>query len=142
MTNENVSSVEVKEAIFYHHLTELKKEMEGYKKLDKMRSRDLRVRPEYSSLGLAACRMGFRLDCLMFDCRGNMPRRYRNDLRCRACTPDPAVCGPDETQEHLEVCVAYSHLHDGLDILNVKDRITYFTRVKKGRVNFQEERVI
>ena len=32
--------------------------------------------------------MAFRLEVRQFDCRANMPTRYKRDLRCRTCGPE------------------------------------------------------
>ena len=46
--------------------------------------------------------MAFRLQNKMFDCRVNMPARYKRDLACRACRGDPAggLEDEDESQDH------------------------------------------
>ena len=73
---------------------------------------DMRKAQEYTKWSVEECRMAYRLQTKMFNCRANMPCMYKRDLACRACTPDPATGleGQDETQEHLEVCKGYSKL--------------------------------
>ena len=58
-----------------------------YKKLKIMSQTDMTSRRVYSAWSLEECRMAFRLECFMLDCRVNMPTRYRKDLKCRACHP-------------------------------------------------------
>ena len=90
--------------------------MEGKKKLEALYKTDLRKEQEYVSWSLKECRMAFELQNLMFDCRANMPTRYKKDLTCRACWPDPAAGleGQVKTQEHLQLCTGYSELWLGL----------------------------
>ena len=82
------------------------------------------------------CQMDFVLQTRMLDCRGNMPTRYRRDLTCRACQPDPAtgLAGEDQTQEHLELCPGYQELWQGLSPLTPEARVKYFMRVKNKRL--------
>ena len=97
---------------------------------------DMRKAQEYVGWSVAECRMGFRLQTRMFDCRWNMPSRYKRDLACRACPPDPAtgLAGQeDETQEHLEVCRGYSDLWQGLGPMTPLSRVRYFLKVKSRR---------
>ena len=84
-----MDKVEVVDAIMFHHLKNLKEEMkvEAPKKLKKMSQKDLRKFQSYCEMTLAECRMGFRLDYYMLDCRANLKKRYKNDLVCRACVP-------------------------------------------------------
>ena len=79
--------------------------------------------------------MAYRLQTRMFDCRANMPSRYKRDLVCRACWPDPASGqeGQEESQEHLEVCRGYSELWKGLGPMTPWSRTRYFIKVKNKR---------
>ena len=80
--------------------------------------------------------MGFRLQTRMLDCRSNMPCRYKRDLACRACPPDPAtgLAGQEEeSQKHLEVCNGYIDLCQGLGPMTQRTRARYFFRVKSRR---------
>ena len=148
---EDVDKTEVAEAIVFNHMKVLKEEMEvkAPKKLKKLREKDFRKCQPYCELTLSECRMGFRLDCYMLDCRSNMKKRYKNDLICRACDPGPGAAGvgvgtevgaeaevgarSEETQEHLLFCVGYAHLHQGLDVYGERDRIRYYLRVQNER---------
>ena len=71
----------MKEAIRINHLKHLKEEMTG-KKLENMKTIDMRKRRDYTKLSVEECRMAFRLEVFQFECRANMPTRYERDLRC------------------------------------------------------------
>ena len=125
----------MKEAIRLNHLVALKAEMVDKKKLEALYKTDLRKEQEYVSWSLEECRMAFRLQNLMFDCRANMPTRYKRDLTCRACRPDPAagLDGHVETQEHLELCTGYSELWLGLGPMTPQTVVRYFIKVRNKR---------
>ena len=64
-----------------------------------------------------------------------MPSMYGRDLTCRACTPgavDGAV-GPEEDQDHLEVCPGYARLWADLGPMTTRSRVNFFMRVDKRR---------
>ena len=71
----------------------------------------------------------------MFDCRANMPSRYKRDFKCRAYQPDPATGleAVEETQDHLEVCGGYSELLKGLGPMTPLSRVRYFIPVRNRR---------
>ena len=73
----------------------------------------------------------FRLQTRMLDFRGNVPTRYRRDMTCRACQPDPAtgLAGQDETKEHLKVCPRYRELWQELGPSTPNTRVKYFQRI-------------
>ena len=105
------------------------------RKLQQMANSDVSTRREYTGWSLLECRMAYRLETEMFVCRANMATMYGRDLTCRACTPgakDGAV-GPDEDQDHLEVCPGYGSLWDGLGPMTPRTRVRYFMRVDNKR---------
>ena len=116
-------------------MKQLKVDMSSKDKLKQLSRCDTRVALEYVGWRVEECRMAYRLQTNMFDCRANMPSRYKRDLKCRACRPDPATWleGEDETQDHLEVCVGYSELWKGLGPMTPLSRVRYFIRVKNRR---------
>ena len=73
---QEVSKEEVKEAIRLDHLAALKSEMAGRKKLEALHNSDMRQEQEYVNWSLEECRMAFRLQNRMFDCRSNMTTKY------------------------------------------------------------------
>ena len=135
----DVEKEEIKEAIQLSNLAKLKSDMNGKNKLEELCRSDVRQAQEYVGWRVEECRMGFRLQTRMFDCRVNMPSRYQRDLACRACPSDPTtgVAGKeDESQEHLEVCKGYSDLWQGLGPLTPLARARYFL-VKNRRTKEQ-----
>ena len=132
---QDVCKEEVKEAIRLNHLSALKSEMAGKKKQETLYNSDMRKEQEYVNWSLEDCRMAFRLQNRMLECRSNMPTRYKRDLTCRACRPDPATGleGHVETQEHLEVCVGYSECWEGIGPMTPQALVRYFIKVKNRR---------
>jgi hypothetical protein len=135
-----VDTSEVKEAIQFQNVKNLQTEMEGKLKLEELARSDMRKAQDYVAWNVEECRMAFRLQTRMLDCRANMPTRYQRDLICRACRPDPTTGleGQDETQEHLEVCKGYSKLWEGLGPLTPQSRVKYFLKVKNKRMKYQQ----
>ena len=141
-TCEDIQKEEIKEAIQLCNLTKLKSDMAGKTKLEELCRTDVRQAQEYIGWSVEECRMGFRLQTRMLDCRSNMPCRYKRDLTCRACPPDPAtgLAGQEEeSQEHLEVCKGYSDLWQGLGPMTQRARARYFLRVKSRRSKEQSK---
>ena len=112
----------------------MKLQLKG-RKLQEMANSDVSRRRENTSWSLLECRMAYRLETRMFVCRANMPTMYQRDLTCRACTPRAAdgAPGPEEDQEHLEVCPGYGSLWAGLGPMTTRSRVNYFMRVDKQR---------
>jgi hypothetical protein len=134
-----VEASEVKEKIRLDHLKFLKAEMAGKEKLAILSQCDTRQAQEYVGWTLEEARMAFRLQTRMFNCRGNMPSRYRRDLVCRACIPDGnGGLEAEETQDHLELCRGYSELWLGLGPLTPRSRVRYFIRVNNKRTKMNK----
>ena len=130
----DVEASYVKERIRLDHMKFLKADMASKEKLTEMSQCDTRQAQEYVGWSLEEARMAFHLQTKMFNCRGNMPTRYRRDLVCRACIPNRAGgLEADETQEHLELCRGYSELWLGLGPLTPRSRVRYYIRVKNKR---------
>ena len=128
----DVQKSEIKEAIQLSNLAKLKSDMTRKIKLEELCKSNVRQAHEYMGWGVEKCRIGFRLQTRMFDCRVNMPSRFQRDLAWRACSSDPTTgkAGKeDELQEHLEVCKGYSDLWQGLGPLTPLARARYFLRV-------------
>ena len=73
--------------------------------------------PYFSSACLAKARMGFRIQTKMVVCPGNMKRMYKDRMMCEVCVAwrqeEEQVVA---TQEHIQVCPAYSRLRVGRDL--------------------------
>ena len=155
----------VKDAIKIHHLNFLKDNMSG-QKLERMKMTDMRERRPYTKFSNNECRMAFRLEVQQFDCRANMPTRYKRDLRCRACGPEIREQGEGEQneieqneveqnedkqktqekdkwkiedQEHLEICPGHRELWEGLGPTDEQSRIRYFMRLKVKKLKKQQQ---
>ena len=83
--------------------------------------------------------MAFRLRTRQFVCGANMPRMYGGVLWCHNCStaadhgPDGGLA-PVESQQHLESCKAYLHLHQGRDVENnFQDKVKFFMDVMVER---------
>ena len=133
-SREAIDKEDIKKAIKYDHLESLKLQLRG-RQLQQMASSDVSTRREYTSWSLLECRMAYRLETQMFICRGNMPTMYGRDLTCRACTPgaEDGAVGPDEDQDHIEVCPGYASLWAGLGPMTPRSRVNYFMRVDNRR---------
>ena len=133
-SKKDISKEDIQKAIKYDHLKALKFQLTG-RKLKEMANSDVSERREYTSWSLLECRMAYRLETRMFLCRANMPSMYGRDLTCRACTPGAAdgAVGPEEDQDHLEVCPGYGSLWAGLGPMTNRSRVNFFMRVDKKR---------
>ena len=133
-SREDVSKDDIQKAVKYDHLKSLKLQLKG-RKMQQMANSDVSSRREYTSWSLLECRMAYRLETKMFICRANMPSLYRRDLACRACSPgaEHGAGGPDEDQDHLEVCPGYASLWVGLGPMTNRARVNYFMRVDSKR---------
>ena len=85
--------------------------------------------------------MAFRLWTHQFNCRGNMHGKYRLcDLWCRSCSASEeegpgGAQAPEESQEHLEQCVAYLHLRVEKEVeLDFDQKVKYFMEVEAERL--------
>ena len=139
-TRMDVQPEEVKKCMKLDNLKHQKCDMGGMTKLQELSKSDTRVPQEYVSWTVDECRMAYRLQTKMFDCRANMPTPYRRDLTCRACQPEPASGqeAQDETQDHLEICRGYRELWKGLGPMTPRARVRYFIRVKNKRTKSTE----
>ena len=135
-----VTKQDIKEAVFYDHYNDLKKEVASFEKLDSIKNDDFRTAQDYMKNNcLEHCRMAFRLRTRQFVCRANMPRMYGGVLWCHNCStaadqgPDGGMA-PVESQQHLERCKAYLHLHKGRDVENIfEDKVNFFMDVMVER---------
>ena len=137
---KQVDKKTIKEAIFFHHLKDLKREMKQFEKLDDISNGDFRkTQPYMKEFSLEFCRMGFRLRTKQFRCRVNMPKLYGGVLWCHSCSTGPedgpgGGPAPQESQAHLEQCVAYTHLREDKDVeLCFKDKCKYFMELSVER---------
>ena len=88
-TNKNIvlDKATVKGAIKVNYLQYLKDDMKG-QKLKVMKRTDMRERHLYIKFIVDEYRVAFQLEVHQYNCRANIPTRYKRDLQCRACGPD------------------------------------------------------
>ena len=137
---EQLGKKRIKEAIFYHHMKDLKVDMKRFEKLDDVSDGDFRSIQSYmKNFCLESTRMGFRLRTKQFRCRVNMPKLFGGVLWCHSCSTGPED-GPDggpaplESQSHLEQCVAYSHIREGKNVKeSFEDKTKYFMELSEER---------
>ena len=100
----------------------------------------MRKKQEYVHWSVEDCRKSFHLQTRMFDCRTNMPTRYKPDLTCRASWSGAAtgMDGHEETQEHLKVCTGYRKLWLGPGPMTLLAVVRYFSGVKQERKREQK----
>ena len=80
----------IKEAILFHHLKDLKREMKRLEKLDDISKGDFRKTQSFmKEFSLEFCRMGFRLRTKQFICRVYMPKLFGGVLWCHSCSTGP-----------------------------------------------------
>ena len=130
MNLENVDKGEVDEAILYANMKEMKVEMEKCEKLKEVKNEDFRKEQDYlMEKSVDKARMAFRLRSRMVPkVKMNFKNMHRNNLKCEECGKEE-----EETQEHVEVCPAWSGEMGYLDMTRMADRIEFFTRVLRRK---------
>ena len=128
-TAEYVSREKIKEAISYHNLATIKKEMEGKSKCDLICNRDFRKMQDFmKEKSLEKSRIEVLWLTNMIDTRATMKGKYRK-YNCPHCT-DGLQNGTLETPSHLMECQAYAGLRQGINPEeDQKDRPFYLMRV-------------
>ena len=136
---EYLDRKEVQEAMLHHHLIDLKQEMKGLTKLDRISNNECRYMQSYMlDKSLEDSRLEFRWRTCMLDCRAWMPGKYAGARACPHC-PAGRESGEVETGEHWLTCEAYSELRQGLNPeLCVKDRLKYLRLVQLVRIELEK----
>ena len=140
MSVEDVDEERMEEAVFYNHYKHLKDDTKKMRKLDDISNGNFtRIQNYMKHHSLEFCQMAFRLRTRQFRCRANMPKLYRDELWCHACSAgleDGPGCqrAPLESQGHIELCLAYSYLRVGRDVeLCQEDKVRYFVELSVER---------
>ena len=140
MCIEDVEDKRMEEAIFYNHYKQMKIEMKSKRKLDQITDGDFtKIQGYMKHHNMEFTRMAFRLRTRQFRCRANMPKLYGDVMWCHSCSTGPEEGpggdpAPVESQGHLEVCLAYSHLRVGRDVeLCQEDKVRYFMELSGKR---------
>lgn len=139
---KDIPREKVVEAVMYHEVAEVKKEMGSarYKKLDKIKNLDCRAMQQYmKDKSLEDSRLEFRWLTDMIDTRTTMPGRYGGRRTCPHC-PEGREGGQEESPSHLLSCLAYSGLRVGKDPELVRqDRCIYLREVIKVRSELESK---
>ena len=129
---EHLNRKEVVEAIEFHHMKEVKEQMEPLKKMAKPKMKDTRSMQTYmKQKSLENSRLEFQWQTNMIDTRENMKGKYPKDrYECPHCPEGRQPGGSLESSDHLLVCRVYEDLREGLDPELVEgDRATYLRKV-------------
>ena len=116
-----VSSWYVKQAIFHHHLENMKSEMQSKKKLNNIKDDNFtEVQDYFNDKCIANGRMAFKIRSQMLkDTPENFKNMYKQkeeDLKCQECNEEVII-----SQDHVLVCLAWADLREGLDLTDIKD---------------------
>ena len=125
---------EIKEAMCYHHLGILKKEMLGKSKCDEIRNTDTRKIQDFM---LEKSLENARLEVLwltnMLDTRTTMKGKYKEPYTCPHCN-EGRNFGALESPLHLLQCEAYIELRRDINPESVqKERPGYLRKVMSRR---------
>ena len=136
---EYVSREDVREAMMYHHLNILKKEMDALKKLDRISKDDCRYMQDYmTKKSLEDSRLEFRWRTSMLDCRAWMPGKYGGQKACPYCL-EGREAGEEESGVHWLTCSAYTRFRQGLDPEAVfEDRMRFLRMVQLVRLELEK----
>ena len=128
-----VPSVEIKKAIFDHHLKFMRENMS--KKLDDIKFDDFSVEQPYmNAKSIEVGRMAFKIRSKMVeDIPGNFKNKFRTKSRksdeglvCKHCQENVMM-----DQAHCLVCPAWEDIRQGLDMYNMLDLVQFFQEMLK-----------
>jgi hypothetical protein len=137
-----VSKTDIKKAILDHHYVDLKAELGKSTKLESIKDEDFTSVQEYfSDKSVESSRMTFRVRCHMVkDIPGNFKEKYKkkgeDGLICSYCQDRQVM-----TQSHCMVCPAWEKLRSGLDLTNIRDLATFFSKLLEERARLERESV-
>ena len=128
-----VSSWNIKEAIFHNHLEFMKSEIKEKKKLDNIKEDDFTaVQAYFSDKCVANGRMAFKIRCQMLeDIPGNFKNKWKGreeKLQCQECNEEEIL-----SQDHCVICPAWEDIREGLDLTDIKDLTKFFRLLLKER---------
>ena len=138
MTKKDICRRDIKEVVLYDNIMSIKKEMEPYKKLDKIKYDDFRqMAPYMLQKSLGDSRLEFLWLTDMLDSRTTMSKKYSSPY-CPHCAAGQ-VLGAVESPEHWMSCEAYREYRDGRnpDIVQ-KDCIVYLRKVLRKRKELEK----
>ena len=124
----------------YDNIKIIKKEMEPYKKLDKVKYGDFRqMAPYMLEKSLEDSRLEFLWLTDMLDSRMTMSKKYSSPY-CPHCAAGQVLGAVESSPEHWMSCEAYREYRDGLnpDLVH-KDRVVYLRKVLKKRKELEKK---
>ena len=128
-----VSSVEIKKAIFDHHLKFMKENMS--KKLSDIQFDDFSVEQPYmNEKSVEVGRMAFKIRSKMVE---DIPANFKNKFRTKGTKSDEGlVCKHCQEnvimdQAHCMVCPAWEDIRQGLDLYSMRDMVKFFQEMLK-----------
>ena len=132
-----VSKKEVKEALFNHHYSDMKKELEKSKKLKDIQNEDFtEIQPYFNEKSVESTRMAFKVRCMMVpEIPNNFKDKYKkkeNGLICSYCDEGQVM-----SQSHCLVCPAWAEQREGLDLTSIVDMATFFRKLLTERARLE-----
>ena len=128
-----VSKREVQEAIFNHHYSEMKQEINKMKKLEPIKNEDFtEVQNYFLDKSIENGRMSFKIRSQMLEnIPGNFKNKFRLDkekLKCQYCKSDQVM-----TQSHCLECTAWKDIKKDLDLTKIEDLVKFFKEMLSKR---------
>ena len=116
----------VKQAIENKNSEILKKSMEKYSKLDKMKLEAKCEMKDYlKDMTMEEARTHFRIRTRTFNCKMNQSSDPKHRAELWKCS----ACGNIDSQSHILWCDAYSKLREGKSLDNDRDIAQYYYKV-------------
>ena len=142
VNNNCMTKAAVRKAIFDHHYSDLKKELEGSQKLEEVRNENFTEVQEYfKDKSIENTRMAFKIRCKMVpDIPGNFSSKYKKQgeegLVCNYCKE-----GEIMSQSHCLECPAWEELREGLELTNISDMVKFFRKMLQERARLEANHV-
>ena len=130
---EVVTKIEVRKAIFDHHMKDMRKKMEKSSKLKDIKDDVFNdEQPYMHEKSISAGRTAFKIRCHMVqDIPGNFKNKFRKrgggeneGLVCTHCQEEVLM-----NQAHCIVCPAWEDIRQGLDMREILDLVKFFQRM-------------
>ena len=137
-----VSKSVIKQAIWDNHYADMKKELEGSKKLEAIKDEDFHKTQDYFyDKCVENTRMAFKIRSQMVsEIPGNFKRKFKQKgeegLMCPYCQE-----GQIMTQTHCLQCPAWAEQREGLQLNNIEDMVVFFRKLLVERARLDKENV-
>ena len=132
----------IKKAIWDHHYVDMKKELDGSKKLEPIKDDDFhKVQDYFNNKSVENTRMAFKVRSQMVP---EIPGNFKNKFRVKG--EDGLLClyceeGHVMTQGHCLECPAWADLRTGLELGNIEDMVVFFRKMLSERARLDAESV-